>query len=105
MLKNILLIIFFVTLNMAATVRGQIVDEVGVPLQNASVFLIGTNQGTYSDVDGYFTLTNIAEGSYSIQVNFLGFKSYISDQIEINDGEISTINVFMEPDLIKGRLL
>ncbi len=105
MLKNILLIIFFVTLNMAATVRGQIVNEVGVPLQNASVFLIGTNQGTYSDIDGYFTLTNIAEGSYSIQVNFLGFKSYISDQIEINDGEINTINVFMEPDLIKGQTI
>ena len=48
-LKIFYLVIFFVTLNMAATVRGQIVDEVGVPLQNASAFLIGTNQGTYSD--------------------------------------------------------
>lgn len=105
MFKNILLIIFFVTLNMASTIRGQIVDDNGVPLQNASVFLIGTGQGAYTDIDGYFILTNISEGSYSIQVNYLGFKSYLSDQIEIYDGEISTYNVFMEPDIIKGQTI
>ena len=105
MLRYFLSVIIFISLNIASTIRGQIVDDNGVPLQNASVFLIGTDQGTYTDIDGYFILTNISEGSYSIQVNYLGFKSYLSDQIEIYDGEISTYNVFMEPDIIQGQTI
>ena len=85
MLRYFLSVIIFISLNIASTIRGQIVDDNGVPLQNASVFLIGTDQGAYTDIDGYFILTNISEGSYSIQVNYLGFKSYLSDQIEIYD--------------------
>ena len=38
------------------TLMGKVVDESGVPVIGANVFVKGTKQGTVSDVDGNFTL-------------------------------------------------
>ncbi|MGN0310538.1 MAG: SusC/RagA family TonB-linked outer membrane protein, partial [Bacteroides sp.] len=46
----------------------------GEPIIGASIVVIGTSQGTITDVDGNFTLPNVAEGA-SIEVTYIGYIS------------------------------
>ncbi len=55
---------------------GGVVKEksTGEALPYATVFIEGTNNGTITNADGYFTLFNLPEGIFSITANFLGYK-------------------------------
>ncbi|MDR1556605.1 MAG: SusC/RagA family TonB-linked outer membrane protein [Tannerellaceae bacterium] len=50
---------------------GNVVDELG-PVVGASVSVKGTTNGTITDMDGNFTLTNVSMGAL-IQVSFIGY--------------------------------
>ena len=38
-------------------IRGRVVDAQGQPVENVSVVIAGTKTGTYTNADGYFTIT------------------------------------------------
>ena len=52
----------------------MVVDEKGAPIFAASLYLSG-NQGTYSEEDGSFIITDIIPGSYNLTASFVGFDS------------------------------
>ena len=56
------------------SIRGKIVDEKGAPIFAASVYL-NTNQGSISEEDGTFQITNVIPGSYNLTASFVGFDS------------------------------
>ncbi|MCE2612187.1 TonB-dependent receptor [Flavobacteriaceae bacterium D16] len=58
-----------------ATVTGKVVDELGVPLAGASVFLEGTNSGAQADIDGNYSIANVQPGSYNLIASYLGYQS------------------------------
>jgi TonB-linked SusC/RagA family outer membrane protein len=53
-------------------VKGQVVDANGEPVIGANVKLKGTTQGTITDLDGNFVLSNVSEGV--LIVSFIGFE-------------------------------
>lgn len=75
------------------TVTGVIKDTNGDPVTGASVFVKGTTNGTVSDIDGKYTLSNVAEGQ-SLTFSFIGMKSQ-----EIRASK-STLNVVLQEDAI-----
>jgi outer membrane receptor for ferrienterochelin and colicin len=56
------------------SIRGKVVDEKGAPIFAASVYL-NTNQGSISEEDGTFLITNVIPGSYNLTASFVGFDS------------------------------
>ena len=54
------------------TITGNISDEKGVPVQNASVIAKGSSSGTSTDVDGRFKLA-LPPGVKSISISSIGF--------------------------------
>src|SRR5690606_16464794 len=55
---------------------GQVVDEQGKPIADASVLILGTRQGVLTDHEGKFSLVFQPEqGMDSIVVSFVGFES------------------------------
>ncbi len=56
------------------TVKGTVVDEMGSPIIGATVIVVGTQQGTTTDVNGGFTLQNLQKESV-LQVSFIGMKT------------------------------
>tara|TARA_B100002052_G_scaffold299151_1_gene335724 strand:+ start:7042 stop:10086 length:3045 start_codon:yes stop_codon:yes gene_type:complete len=90
------------SITFSATIRGQIVDDLGQPMQNAVVVVLGTDLGAYTDIDGFYAVLNIPSGNYKVQAQYLGYKTYISNDISLFDGEISTYNIFMTPDVLKS---
>lgn len=70
---------------------GTIEDEMG-PITGASVVVKGTTNGTVTDMDGKFTLSNVKKGDV-IQISFIG---YISQEVKYT-GQ-STIKVQLKED-------
>lgn len=56
------------------TISGLVSNESGELLDFASVFLKGTDFATYTDVGGYYELTDVPAGEYEIIVTFVGYR-------------------------------
>jgi TonB-linked SusC/RagA family outer membrane protein len=55
------------------TFSGKVTDAEGNPIIGATVLLKGTTFGTATDVNGYFTLTDVKAGS-TILISYLGYR-------------------------------
>ncbi|HAW04526.1 MAG TPA: TonB-dependent receptor [Saprospirales bacterium] len=83
------------------TVRGNIFDkDTGEPVIYANVYLDGTTTGTNSDVNGFFTLTDVAVGEYILVASFIGFDTVRSEVI-IKNNRIENKNLFMSENSVR----
>ena len=58
----------------AQSLRGVVTEaETGEPVIGAAVVLKGTTIGTVTDMDGNYTIKDIATGRYNVEASFLGF--------------------------------
>lgn len=81
---HLIFFIFFIT-NLFAqhTIEGYVFDaETGNPLPEANVRIEESGKGTSTDKNGYYVMSQIRPGSYTISVTYIGYKP-ISKQIEI----------------------
>ncbi len=80
------------------TISGLIDDENNVGLPGVLVQLDDDfTKGAVTDIDGRYTIKNVAGGTYKLQFSFLGYKTQ-SIQIEVFDGQDLTVNFKMEPE-------
>ena len=98
MKQFILLLILFCAISTQAQTNGSIAGtltdkEIGnQPLPFASVIIRGTTKGTTSDFDGNYSIDNVAAGTYSLEISFVGYETKtIADVIVIAD-QVTTIN-------------
>ena len=76
------------------SVSGKITDSSGASLPGVSVVVKGTTNGTISDTNGNFTLSNVPENA-TLQFSFVGMKTQ-----EITVGSKTTIDVILEDESI-----
>jgi iron complex outermembrane receptor protein len=57
--------------------KGTVVDENKEPLTGASVFLFPIKKGAITDFNGDFSIRNLSKGKYTIEISFVGYKSYV----------------------------
>lgn len=63
----------------AQTVKGRVLDNKGEPLVQATVYVEGTTNATYTDEEGKFRLRLHDAGSATITVSFVGYKKSSQD--------------------------
>lgn len=56
------------------TISGQVKDTQGEPIIGANVFIKGTTNGSITDLDGMFTITDVEQGSI-VEISFIGYLS------------------------------
>lgn len=100
-MKKVFVIIFVLitTLVSAQTgsVRGFVYDkETGEPMMLTNVMLENTQIGTTTDVNGYFVLSKIKIGNYSIKVTSLGYETYTA-QIKIEKNKVLALKIDLSP--------
>ncbi len=72
-------------------IEGIVMDQTsGEPVPGASVFIPELNKGVSTTVDGLFELDNVPNGSYSLRINYIGYRS-LNKRFSINN---SGLNVF-----------
>ena len=65
----------FVALSAQTTVNGTVIDELSEPVIGATVTVVGTTNGTATNIDGQFTLKNVKRGD-KIKVTYVGYSPY-----------------------------
>jgi TonB-dependent receptor len=59
-----------------ATLSGTIKDaQTGDALPGANVLLVGSGLGSTSDIAGKYIVRNVAEGTYTVRVTYIGYKT------------------------------
>jgi len=97
----LLTIIFLASFNQLVraqngTIRGFVYDkETGEPVIFTNVFLNKTSFGAATDANGYFTITRIPDGSYTLMVTYLGFDT-LREQVTIKGSTVLTRKLFLE---------
>lgn len=81
-------------------VSGTISDSAGEPIVGASIMIEGTKDGTFSDVDGNYTMS--APSNAFLQISSIGFQTAV-----VPVGGKTTINVTLKEDseVIDGTIV
>ena len=81
-----------VTFAQSKTISGTIIDPLGDPIIGANVTVDGTINGTITDLDGKFTLSNVAENA-KIKISYIG---YLTQTLPVSGK--TTFNITLKED-------
>jgi len=83
------------------TVRGNLVDNsTGEPIIYGNVRLSGTTLGATSDLDGFFSITDVPTGTYDLIATYVGYDS-TSVAVEVEENAIVYKRLNLEPSSIE----
>lgn len=85
-------------------IRGKVIDRSSKqPLPGANVRLLGTAIGATSNLDGIYTLVNVPENVYTLQVDFIGFNSFVETDVRVVRDRTTTVReIQMTESAIEG---
>src|SRR3954469_2983336 len=109
-LKALPLLLFFSILLCAAhaqytqTVRGTATDQiVQIPLAGATVTLVPLAQSTTTDNNGNFSFNKVPVGTYSLRVEFVGYKTAQLSNLLVTAGKELVLTINMEFELHENK--
>jgi hypothetical protein len=68
-----------------------------IPLQNASVMVVGTMRKTKTDANGHFSLIFRTKSVRIVRVTVDGHQIYTSNTLQINPGDVINLNIQLPP--------
>lgn len=84
-----------------ATIRGFVYDKTtGEPILFTNVFLKGTTMGASTDVNGFFSITRVPAGNYTLMSTYLGYDT-ASVQLSVKAGAIVNQKLFLNKSSIR----
>lgn len=76
-------------------IRGNIYDkETAQPISFATIKVDGANLGTISDVNGFYSISNVPVGTYTLTVSLTGYDLF-STQAIVKKGDITYQSVYL----------
>ena len=97
--KSVLLVLFFSSLAFAqsGSLSGKISDSVtGEEIPGATVYIVELQKGDAADMDGNYTISSIPNGSYTLQVSFVGYKK---KTVSVSVSGSTTLDVMLDEDI------
>jgi len=86
-------------INAQGTIKGKIIDQKGEALTGVNVFLTGTNFGAATNTDGMYIIKHIPQGTYTLKISMVGYKSS-KFKIVLKNNETIIKNVALEEDIL-----
>lgn len=82
------------------TVKGFLKSKTsGEAVMFASVTLEGTSFGVSTDVEGYYSLSRVPAGNYTLVVSSLEYET-VKEAVEIKNDKVLTRNILLEPMVV-----
>jgi outer membrane receptor for ferrienterochelin and colicins len=79
-----------------ATLSGKVADAgTGETLAGASILIEGTNQQLMSDLNGYFDLSSLQPGTYTLVCQYLSYTNK-KLEVEIKAGETTFVQIDLQ---------
>ena len=102
-MKKLLLVQFFafalLTIGYGQGIISGTITDANEPLIGASVMLEGTTNGTITDIDGNFELSDVPEGEHEISVSYVGYGTK-SMSLTVSSGMNSIGTIQMEEGMV-----
>jgi len=84
-----------------AAVQGVVTDPTGAVIPNATITLksieTGREQQTVTNETGFYRLSGLAPGSYTISAEAAGFKRQVIERVNVGAEELRGVNFTLEP--------
>ena len=99
---SLLLLLFFLSflssnIQAQCTVKGVLFDESnGEAIPFANVVLDGTTHGCATDINGFFLINKVPEGSYTLKVKYVGYEEF-TEQITLQRGKTLSRTIHLKP--------
>ena len=106
-LLSLLILVLMISTSYAIsnTITGTVKDEVSQPVDVATVSLMRLPDSVFvkaefTNVDGTFAFVEIPAGTYYLNVSFLGYKNYTTDNFTVADGDMASSipEIILRPD-------
>lgn len=93
----LLLVVFALGVNAQnASIRGFVYEEeTGEPVIFTNVYLHKTTYGASTDVNGFFAISKIPAGKYTLMVTYLGYDT-LAIQIDLSANELMTQKLYLK---------
>ncbi len=83
-----------------ATIRGFVYEKQnGEPIIFTNVYLSKTTYGAATDVNGYFAITQIPPGKYTLLVTYLGYDT-LKMEVNLKPNDLLTQNLFLNKNSV-----
>ncbi|MFV5703699.1 TonB-dependent receptor [Flavobacterium sp. XS2P12] len=76
-------------------IQGKVSDSNGLTLPGSSIKIEGSNKNTVTDSNGDFVLENVANGSYTITISYIGFSS---KKLSVKVPQLGKLSVTLQED-------
>ncbi|MEM9884906.1 MAG: carboxypeptidase-like regulatory domain-containing protein [Bacteroidota bacterium] len=94
-------LISFYLIAQTGTIRGNVFDkDTGDPIIYANVILSGTTFGANTDLDGFFSISNLPEGTYDLVVTYLGYDS-TAISVTVEEREIAYQQIYLQEQSVE----
>lgn len=84
------------------TITGYVLDEAGLGMPGATIYVSSLNRGTATDVQGKFTLLSIPAGDYNIEVSFIGYEM-ASTTASVVAGQTASLRIALTQGAVLGE--
>ena len=99
----VLLLLTIAARAQTGTIRGFVYDKAtGEPVIFTNVILKGTTTGAATDVNGYYSISKIAPGTYTLMVTYLGYDT-LTKVVSVARDQIITEKLFLNKSAIQMR--
>ncbi len=101
-IKNHLFVTLFLVFGFAVAqtqtgnIKGTISDENGIYVPGANIYIKTLNKGTISNFDGQFTLVGVPEGTYTLQISYIGYRN-VDQKVSVVSGKTASVVVELMP--------
>ncbi|HPI86428.1 MAG TPA: TonB-dependent receptor [Bacteroidales bacterium] len=91
---------FTVAFSQTGTIKGFVFDKSnGEPVIFTNVYLLKTTHGSATDENGYFIITKVPAGDYTLIVTYLGYDT-LTMPISLQSGGVITKQLYLNPAAI-----
>ena len=77
----------------AGSIFGIIKDSSNTPLEGVAIKIKGSYLGAVSDALGKYKIESVGEGSYTIEVSYIGYRTVEYTNIKVKEGQQKELNV------------
>ena len=82
------------------SITGKITDsKTGEGVIGANILIVGTTQGSATDIQGNFIINNVKEGTYTLQISSVMYKTHTVPNVNVETAKRITIDVAVAEDV------
>lgn len=104
LLMLIILISDLLHAGVTGKISGKITDKKsGMPVAGANIFLIGTNLGAATNLEGEFFIIQIPPGIYEAKITMIGYKDVTIKNVEVIIDHTTPLSYVLDEEVYEGE--